>query len=128
MAVNTGYLKVSTPEVTAMDLFCYSNRSGGLNHVATVMSELIESIDPDKLLALAQSFEEITWIQRLGYILEKPEPMDDNIAKTVIGKLSGHLASSRRRYIPLVNEMPIKGFGRSKKWNIIENTTIESDI
>jgi len=128
MTVNTGYLKVSTPEVTAMDLLRYSARSGGLNHVATVLSELIESIDSDKLLALAQSSDEKAWVQRLGYILEKIEPMDDTIVKATIEKLSTYLATQRRRYIPLANEQDFKGFERNKRWNIIENTTIESDL
>jgi len=52
ITVNTGYLKVSSPEVTAMDLLRYTSKSGGLNHIVTVLSELIESIDPDKLLVL----------------------------------------------------------------------------
>ena len=128
IVVSTGYLKVSTPEVTAMDLLRYSARSGGLNHVATILSELIEAIDPEKLLILAQSSEEKAWVQRLGYILELIEPMNDRIAKTAISKLGDYLAINRRRYIPLANEMPIEGFKRSKKWNIIENTTIESDL
>jgi hypothetical protein len=121
-------LKVSTPEVTAMDLLRYSAKSGGLNHIATVLSELIESINPDKLLALAQSSDEKAWVQRLGYILEKIEPMDDTIAKATIEKLSAYLATQRRRYIPLANEQDFKNFERSKRWNIIENTTIESDL
>jgi predicted transcriptional regulator of viral defense system len=128
VTVNTGYLKVSTPEVTAMDLLRYSAKSGGLNHIATVLSELIESINPDKLLALAQSSDEKAWVQRLGYILEKIEPMDDTIAKATIEKLSAYLATQRRRYVPLANEQDFKNFERSKRWNIIENTTIESDL
>lgn len=128
IAVSTGYLKVSTPEVTALDLLRYSARSGGLNHVATVLSELTESVDPEKLLDLAQSSEETAWVQRLGYILEQLEPMNDNVVKTIVNKLSNYLAMNRRRYIPLASEMPIEGCKRSKKWNIIENTTIESDL
>ncbi len=128
ITLNTGYLKVSSPEVTAMDLMRYSARSGGLNHIATVLSELIESIDSDKLLTLAQSSDEKAWVQRLGYILEKIEPMDDTIAKATIEKLSTYLATQRRRYIPLANEQDFKNFERSKRWNIIENLTIESDL
>lgn len=50
--VRTGYLKVSTPEVTAMDLLKHTIKSGGLDNVATVLSELIESIDTTKLVLL----------------------------------------------------------------------------
>lgn len=103
-------------------------KSGGLNHIATVLSELIESIDSDKLLTLAKSSAEVAWVQKLGYILEKLEPTSDNIAKTVIDKLAEYLSAGRKRYIPLANEIGTEGFPRSKKWHIIENTTIESDI
>jgi len=128
IAVSTGYLKVSTPEATAMDMLCYINKSGGLNHIATVLSELVESIDPDKLLTLAKSSDEVAWIQRLGYILEKLEPMNDNITKIAADKLAGHLSESRQRYIPLASELDSEGSQRSKKWHILENATIESDL
>ena len=41
--VTTGYLKVATPELVAIDLFKYPDHAGGLNHIATVFSELIEN-------------------------------------------------------------------------------------
>ena len=46
--VDTGYLKVASPELTAIDLLNYPIHSGGLNHIATVFSELAEAIDPNK--------------------------------------------------------------------------------
>ena len=39
--VNTGYLKVATPELVALDLLEYHNHAGGLNHIATIFSDLI---------------------------------------------------------------------------------------
>ncbi len=128
ITVDTGYLKVSTPEVTAMDLLRYPSRSGGLNHIATVLSELIESVDPEKLLILVQLSGEKAWIQRLGYILEQIETMDDKLTKTTATKLECYLAMHRKRYVPLASEMPIEGYKRNEKWHIIENTTIESDL
>ena len=52
-------------------LLNYLNRSACLNHVATVLSELIEAIDEDKLIALVSKSAETYNMQRLGYILEK---------------------------------------------------------
>ena len=72
--VPTGYLTLSTPELTAMDLLLYPRQSGGINHIATVFTELIEAIDADKLLELAQSLKESGWVQRLGYLSEQIEP------------------------------------------------------
>ena len=128
IAVSTGYLKVSTPEATAMDMLCYIAKSGGLNHIATVLSELIDFIDPNQLLALVKASDEVAWVQRLGYILEKLEQIGNNIIKKTIDKLAGHLSVGRQRYIPLASEISTEGFQRNKKWHIIENTTIESDL
>lgn len=64
-----GTVLVSTPEATALDLVGYAGHAGGLNQVATVLSELAERIDPEKLVAAAQSAP-VPWAQRLGYLLE----------------------------------------------------------
>jgi predicted transcriptional regulator of viral defense system len=70
--VNTprGALRISTPEATAIDLVGYQQHVGGLNAVATVLSELVEQIDPTKLTAAA-STAPLPWAQRLGYLLER---------------------------------------------------------
>ena len=44
-----GYLPVSTPEETAFDLVRYSRQLGGLSQVATVLQELGEKLNGDKL-------------------------------------------------------------------------------
>jgi hypothetical protein len=38
----TGQMRVATPETTAFDLAGYVQRSGGLNHVATVLAHVQE--------------------------------------------------------------------------------------
>ena len=48
VVVRSGYLKISSPELTAMDLLSYPNPSRGINHTATVLSEIVEKIDPKK--------------------------------------------------------------------------------
>ena len=69
--VNTprGGLVVSTPEATALDLVGYERQAGGLNLVATVLSELAERVDPQKLAAAANA-SPIVWAQRLGYLMQ----------------------------------------------------------
>jgi len=44
----SGSIRVSTPEATAMDLVGYYQHAGGMNQVATVLSELSEKIDKKK--------------------------------------------------------------------------------
>lgn len=41
----TGYMNVSTHEMTAFDLVRYVKSAGYLNHVATILSELQEKFD-----------------------------------------------------------------------------------
>jgi predicted transcriptional regulator of viral defense system len=70
-SVNTprGGLLVSSPEATALDLVGYADHAGGLGQVATVVSELGERIDPEKLAAVARTAP-APWGQRLGFVLE----------------------------------------------------------
>ncbi len=70
--------------MTAFDLVYYNNRIGGINRASTVLNELAESMQPDKIKReLVQSFS-VPTIQRLGYILEyalKEEQLADKLWK-----------------------------------------------
>ena len=127
IAVDSGYLKISSPELTAMDLLLYSGRSGGLNHIATVLSELVQAIDLKKLIELANISNQKFWLQKLGYILEKIDAENPEHKQDIINGLQEYL-SSGKKLVALAPEIPIKGYPRCKRWMIIENTTIESDL
>lgn len=75
--VDTGYINVSSPELTALDLVYYFDQAGGLNRVATVLEELSESIDANKMLDLAKRYSPVTTVQRLGFLLEEILNMRD---------------------------------------------------
>jgi len=128
VTVSTGYLKVATPELTVMDMLLYQAKSGGLNHIATVLSELIEVIDADKLVELAKISGAKAWVQRLGYILEKIESMEPDKAKSIINLLEQYLSDKMKIFIPLAPEITKINYPRIKKWMIIENTNFESDL
>ena len=128
VTVNTGYLKIATAELVVFDLLTYRNQSGGLNHIATVLSELVEVIDVIKLLELAQTVKSTAWLQRLGYILEQIDPMDVEKTQKIIKTLEHYLESKMSGFIPLASELPKAGYPRIKKWKIIVNTTVESDL
>jgi predicted transcriptional regulator of viral defense system len=126
--VNTGYLKVATPELVAIDLFNYPSHAGGINHIATVLSELIENLDVIKLIKLAQSMNAKYQLQRLGYILEKIDVMNNDKKNVVVNTIAAFLASNIQSYKPLASEIGKAGYPRCRKWRIIENTDIESDL
>jgi hypothetical protein len=126
--MKAGYLKVATAELVVIDLLNYIHRSAGLNHVATILSELIESINADRLVDLAKKISPHYHLQRLGYILEKIDTMDNNKKNHVIIAIENYLSNKSLKYIPLASELPKVGYSRCKKWKIIENTNIESDL
>lgn len=126
--VKSGYLKVATPEVTAMDLFLYPHRSGGLNHIATVLTELLESINVEALLKIIASSKQKSWIQRLGYVLEKLDHIEEGKRDELVYAQKKYLAKQMVSFIPLNPDLPKKGKNRNRDWMIIENTTIESDV
>ncbi|WP_347341686.1 type IV toxin-antitoxin system AbiEi family antitoxin domain-containing protein [Bradyrhizobium uaiense] len=67
---DTGSMKVSGPELTALDLLRYMHVAGGIDAVATVMTDLAERIDGQKLAAMAVHFERACG-QRLGYLFDR---------------------------------------------------------
>lgn len=116
-------LIISTPEGTAMDLMNYPKQAGGLNHITTILSELKESMQPKKLLMLAEKQTDLAWKQRLGYLLEK-------IGATELAEvLKVHLKKQNSiDYIPLLSGMKNPSdIQKNSTWKILENTTIESD-
>jgi predicted transcriptional regulator of viral defense system len=126
--VKTGYLNISSPELTIKDMLFYPYHSGGLNNIATVLSELIEAVDITRLEELVKSTEEGAWIQRLGYILENIEAEDSKKQKIIIENLSKQIKKLPPGFLSLSPELPIKEKPRNRRWMIVENTTIESDL
>ena len=126
--INAGTLLISSPEETAKDIMTYYRQSGGLNHQATVLSELTASIDTCQLIGLAKRSKGLFWLQRMGYILEKIDTFYEKDRDRVVEAIAMYLATKKLRYVPLAPEMPTKGKPRHKKWHIIENTTVESDV
>ncbi len=67
-----GSFRCSSPELTALELVQYEHQAGGLNNVATVLAELVESIDFsfDEMSSLFSAVTSRT-VQRAGYIMEE---------------------------------------------------------
>ena len=66
---DTGTMKISSAALTALDLLRYPQASGGVDNVATVVSDLGQKIDPGQLAALSALVERPV-VQRLGHLLE----------------------------------------------------------
>lgn len=122
--VETGFINISAPELTALDIVFYFDQVGGFNRIATVLDELCENIDGQKLEGAAQRFQQITAVQRLGFILEE-----------VLGRrqLSDPLADWLKtvNYFPALlrpqKEKP-RNMISGNRWRIIQNIEIETDL
>lgn len=118
----TGTIRVSTPEATAIDLLRYTRVIGGLDHAATVLAELVEHIDKDRLAEAAQAEGELAAVQRLGYILE------DVGADKQASSLAAWIHERNPRNVPLNSSKPMHGHPTNRRWRIVVNDTIERDI
>lgn len=67
---DTGSMSVSSAALTALDLLRYPQASAGIDHIATVLSDLGREIDP-KLLAMLSTHFERPAVQRLGCLLDR---------------------------------------------------------
>ena len=126
-SINTprGTVLVSTPEATAVNLVGYRHRAGGLDNVATVLSELAGKLDPEKLAAAAATAP-IPWAQRLGYLLELVGASE----KTTV--LKHRVRERARESVPLlVNAARPSGrrhVSRSEDWKLYINTRVEPEL
>lgn len=115
-----GTVLVSSAEATAVDLVGYAHHAGGLDQVATVLSELAEKIDPQRLVAAAQTAP-VPWAQRLGYLLELVGAAE----KAAV--LKAYVRHKARDVTPLLPAVPHKGTKHSTDWKLYVNAAVEAE-
>jgi predicted transcriptional regulator of viral defense system len=119
---SAGYFNIASPELTAMDLCSFSKHAGGINNVATVLNELCDEIELSKLLIVAEHYNNLVAIQRLGFIF-------DYLGKASHANALQHILIGKKFF-------PAKLEASSKKmeskvtgnvWKIIVNEKLEID-
>jgi predicted transcriptional regulator of viral defense system len=115
-----GGLRVASPEATALELVGYADQCGGLDNVASVLTDLVESLDPQKLVAAARLCP-IAWSQRLGYLLDVTEHRD--LAEVLVPHVNQHAHA----VAPLVRAKPRTGAQRVERWKLAVNAAVEPD-
>jgi len=122
LKTETGTMRVSTPEATAIDLLRYVTAAGGLGNVATVLTELAERIDPGRLAEAAKLDGEFAYAQRLGYlfgVIGAGERADE-LVKLV--------AERKPRITPLRPGRSQRECPVDSRWNVAVNEGIEADL
>lgn len=119
--IQTGYLNVSSPALTAIDLCNYSKKVGGISAVATILYELSEEIEASDLLSVATSYNNLVAIQRLGYLLEFLG--NENLVELLKNFLKD------KKYFPAKLESSNNNLTKvtGNFWKIIVNEKIEID-
>jgi predicted transcriptional regulator of viral defense system len=120
---HAGMLPVSSPEATAFDLVRYARHIGGLDSVATVLVELAESMDPQKLAETATCESEVAQVQRLGWLLDhlRQNALADAIHETL----------PAAKLLPRASLDPAaarSGHSGRNRWRVLENAEPETDL
>lgn len=115
-----GTVLVSTPEATALDLVGYQHKVGGLDLVATVLSELAECIRSDEL-PLAADTAPIPWAQRLGYLLERVGAGEKTAG------LKAYVGERARQSTALLPGAPRRNALRDDGWKLYVNVVVETE-
>jgi predicted transcriptional regulator of viral defense system len=124
---DTGRMKISSPELTALDLLRYAHVAGTIDSIATVLNDLATKMRPAPLAKLAPAFER-TAIQRLGYLLDHLNHSECAAAL--------HDLLQQSKPLPWVelepngragNELSAKPLERNARWNVAARRLPELD-
>jgi len=114
----SGYINVSSPELTAIDLIHHHKKIGGLNRIIPILEDLSESMKVYKLSSIANE-SALPAIQRLGYMLEQlgEEKLSNALAKTI--------KKNKTNTVSLSLSYKSKDGIFNKKWDLVINTELD---
>ena len=120
----TGYLWVSSPELTAVDLITYQAKVGSVTRASTVLAELVEKTDFGRLGREFVETVPVSSLQRLGYIFE--EVLEEREAADAVYDLLKR-AGAQLQAVPLKAGKTVAGCEKNEKWKVMVNVEIEID-
>jgi predicted transcriptional regulator of viral defense system len=120
----TGTVRFSNPELTAIDLLQYEKHIGGLSRAATVLAELTEEADFSKVSNELFDYTSVSAVQRLGFILDNI--LEENEQADILYRQLCNYGK-RLNYIPLNTRSANKNGEKDTRWKIYINTEIEVD-
>lgn len=114
----SGYINVSCPELTMIDLIQNHKKIGGLNRIIPILEDLTENIKSTKMSNIANE-STVPTIQRLGYILEQlgQEKLSEILNKKIKNK--------KMSIAPLSLSHKSKEGKVNKKWRLQLNTELD---
>jgi predicted transcriptional regulator of viral defense system len=122
----SGYINVSNPILTCIDLINYHKTIGGINRAATIINELSEEIDVKNINKQILNISAKADLQRLGYFWDH-EIDQSRLADKLFSIIKDQ--TNKLRSCKLINSKKKKKNKDtiSNRWKINVNTTIEID-
>lgn len=124
---DTGSMKISSVELTALDLLRYPRAAAGLDNIATVLADLGGKISPETLARLSRPFQKSV-VQRLGYLLDRlgyAESTKPMLRELVESELPSWVELDPEELSdPRLAPSPIE---RDKRWNVVIRRKPEVD-
>lgn len=118
----TGYMNVSTVEVTLFDLVKYIEHAGYLDNVANIVIELQNKLRARNLGTASKAFE-TTVLQRTGYLIDQ-FCEDKALSRFVFEEVQ----KREPQFIPLATYSKRQSNKNDDKWKIKINETVEADL
>ena len=118
-----GIMKYSSAELTAVDLVQFADHVGGYQRAATVLAELLESLDIAKMLNV-MPFTSTATIQRLGYLIEFVLEENEK-ADMLYGLLTGN--KKNLKLVQMRNDVEKREGCLQNRWRVNMNVDIEID-
>jgi predicted transcriptional regulator of viral defense system len=115
----TGYMRISSPETTAVDLMRFAKAAGYIDNVATVMAELAPLLDAKKLTAAVRITNDVPNAQRLGYILDQVK------ARKLGSPLHRWIGSHAPRPVPLRTGRISSNAPENSRWHVLVDRPLE---
>ncbi len=120
----TGYINVSNPLLTAIDLIRYEKKIGGLNRASTVINELVEPVKRNDVNEELINYASVSSLQRLGFVLEEVLNKKE-LAERIFSLCKK--AGMKFYLIPLKTSGKKQKENINEKWRLMINTEIEID-
>lgn len=115
---DTGSMRVSTPEATVIDLVRFSRSAVGLDQVASVVADLVQSMRPEAIAKAARAASTAD-LQRLGHLLDVLG--HDEFASAIERALDGR----RVRTIVLRTDIRRRTGKLDQRWGVTINHAVE---
>lgn len=122
----TGQFRIATPAVVCLDLASRPNDAGGLDNVATVLSDLVSEtgLVAGDLVGAGAAYPVAT-LRRLGWLLDLVESaMDLEILRRELTRR----AARASRPTALLDPAGVRHGRVNPVWGVVENCSVEPDL